>query len=47
MAIFETASYIDAEISEYEDHPLINALPPINSPQQTAQLIRRIPEVHP
>lgn len=47
MAIFETAAYIDAEISEYEDHPLINALPPINSPEKTAQLIRRIPEVRP
>lgn len=45
MVEFETASYIDAEIVEYEGHPLINALPPINSPQQTAQLIRRTPEV--
>tara|TARA_B100001059_G_scaffold122386_1_gene122359 strand:+ start:6801 stop:6998 length:198 start_codon:yes stop_codon:yes gene_type:complete len=30
MAVFETAKYIDAEIDEYEGHPLINALPPIN-----------------
>jgi hypothetical protein len=42
---FVTASYIDAQIAEYEGHPLINALPPINSAQQTAQLVRRIPEI--
>lgn len=47
MADFVTAIYIDAEISEYEGHPLINALPRINSPQQTAELIRRTPEVSP
>ncbi|PCC14198.1 MULTISPECIES: ATP-binding protein [unclassified Pseudoalteromonas] len=47
MPYFENAVYINAEITEYEGHPLINALPPINSPQDTAQLIRRIPEVRP
>ena len=47
MAVFETAKYIDAEIKEYEGHPLINALPPINSPKDTAELIRRIPVVSP
>ncbi|MGB0662753.1 MAG: hypothetical protein ACPGMR_03065 [Pontibacterium sp.] len=45
MAVFETAKYIDAEIDEYEGHPLINALPPINSQKDTAVLIRRIPVV--
>jgi len=47
MTDFVVAQYIDAEISEYEGHPLINALPRINSPQQTAELIRRTPEVRP
>lgn len=47
MTYFENAVYINAEITEYEGHPLINALPLINSPQETAQLIRRIPEVRP
>lgn len=45
MDMFKTATYIDAEIAEYEGHPLINALPRINSPQQTAELIRRTPVV--
>ncbi|PYF79905.1 AAA domain-containing protein [Marinomonas alcarazii] len=39
------AEYLPAELSDYEGHPLINALPPINSPEQTAKLIRRKPEV--
>ncbi|MFG1487856.1 ATP-binding protein [Oceanospirillum sp. HFRX-1_2] len=39
------AQYIDAEIPDYEGHPLINALPPINSPQQTAQQLNRYPKV--
>ncbi|GIU14652.1 ATP-binding protein [Shewanella morhuae] len=47
MNMFKTATYIDAEITEYEGHPLINALPRINSPQQTAELIRRTPVVRP
>lgn len=45
--MIKIANYINAEIKEYEGHPLINALPRINSPQQTAELIRRIPEVRP
>lgn len=45
MAKFITANYIHAEIAEYEGHPLINALPTINSPQETAELIRRTPLV--
>ncbi|MDV7105397.1 ATP-binding protein [Vibrio sp. TH_r3] len=40
-----TACYIDAEIQEYEGHPLINALPPINSPEQTAKLLFRYPKI--
>lgn len=47
MAVFEPAKYIEAEIKEYEGHPLINALPRINSPKDTAELIRRIPVVSP
>jgi len=47
MTVFEAAEYIDAEIKEYEGHPLINALPPMNSPKDTAELIRRIPIVSP
>lgn len=47
MAVFQTAKYIGAEIKEYEGHPLINALPSINSPKDTAELIRRIPLVSP
>jgi hypothetical protein len=47
MVNFATATYIDAEIAEYEGHPLINALPRINSPQKTAELIRRTPKVCP
>ncbi|WP_151704770.1 ATP-binding protein [Nitrincola alkalilacustris] len=39
------AEYRTAEIQEYQGHPLINALPPINSPQQTAQLLSRFPRV--
>lgn len=39
------AQYIDAEIEEYLNHPLINALPPINSPQDTAQMLNRYPIV--
>ncbi|MFI8621675.1 ATP-binding protein [Marinomonas sp. NPDC078689] len=39
------AVYLPAELSDYEGHPLINALPPINSPEQTAKLLRRKPEI--
>ena len=44
---FVTATYIDAEIAEYEGHPLINALPAINSPEKTAELVRRTPIICP
>jgi hypothetical protein len=44
---FVTATYIDAEIAEYKDHPLINALPAINSPEKTAELVRRTPIICP
>jgi hypothetical protein len=47
MVQFVTANYIDAEIAEYEGHPLINALPAINSPENTAELIRRTPIIRP
>jgi len=39
------ANYIDPEIVDYEGHPLINALPPINSPADTARLLNRFPTV--
>lgn len=42
--IFE-AQYIKGEIKEYEGNPLINALPPINSIQETARLLNRYPVV--
>jgi len=39
------AHYIEAEIPDYAGHPLINALPPINSPQETAKKLNRYPTV--
>ncbi|MEO9589109.1 MULTISPECIES: hypothetical protein [Marinobacter] len=39
------AQYREAEIREYEWQPLINALPPINSPQATARMLARFPIV--
>jgi hypothetical protein len=45
MNKIRTAYYIDAEIQEYEGHPLINALPPINSAEQTAKLLFRYPKI--
>ena len=39
------AQYQEAEIREYEGQPLINALPPINSPQDTARMLARFPKV--
>ncbi len=39
------AQYREAEIREYEGQPLINALPPINSPQDTARMLARFPKV--
>lgn len=44
---FVTANYIQAEIADYEGHPLINALPPINSPEDTASLTKRTPIIRP
>jgi hypothetical protein len=44
---FVTANYIQAEIADYEGHPLINALPPINSREDTANLIKRMPIIRP
>lgn len=44
---FVTANYIQAEIADYEGHPLINALPPINSPKETSNLIKRMPVIRP
>ena len=40
-----TARYIDAELEEYSGHPLINALPPINSADQIAKLLFRYPKI--
>ena len=40
-----TARYIDAELEEYTGHPLINALPPINSADQIAKLLFRYPKI--
>ncbi|MHA2938395.1 ATP-binding protein [Vibrio sp. RC27] len=45
MNRIHTACYIDAEIQEYEGHPLINALPSINSPEQTAKFLNLYPKV--
>jgi len=42
--IFEV-EYIKGEIEEYQGNPLINALPPINSVQKTANLLNRYPSV--
>lgn len=39
------AQYREAEIREYEGQPLINALPPINSLQDTARMLARFPKV--
>ncbi len=39
------AHYIDAEIEEYQGHPLINALPAINAPEDTAGLLNRYPKI--
>ncbi|ABA90165.1 Tn7 transposase DNA-binding protein TnsC [Syntrophotalea carbinolica DSM 2380] len=45
MIKLPVAQYIEAEIKEYSGHPLINALPPINSPQDTARMLNRYPVV--
>lgn len=40
------ASYHEAEIEDYEGHPLINALPVILSPEETANLLNCTPKVN-
>jgi hypothetical protein len=40
------AQYILAELPDYDGHPLINALPPINSPENTARRLNRYPKVN-
>ncbi|WP_438580491.1 ATP-binding protein [Aeromonas sobria] len=45
MSKLPIAHYIAGEIEEYRDQPLINALPQINSPQDTAQMLNRYPKV--
>lgn len=39
------AEYIDPEVEDYRGHPLINALPLLNSPQDTAIALNRYPKV--
>jgi hypothetical protein len=39
------AEYADPEIEDYRDQPLINALPLLNSPQNTAKELNRYPKV--
>ncbi|KGJ95991.1 ATP-binding protein [Thalassotalea sp. ND16A] len=39
------AKYIAPEIEEYSNHPLINALPAINSPKDTAKFLNLLPKV--
>jgi len=46
MTKLPLAQYHEAEIREYKGHPLINALPPINSPHDAAKLLARFPEVY-
>ncbi len=46
MSKLPLAQYQEAEIREYQGHPLINALPPINSPQNAAKLLGRFPKVY-
>jgi len=45
MIKLPVAQYIEGEIREYEGHPLINALPPINSPRETARMLNLYPVV--
>lgn len=39
------AEYAEPEIEDYRDQPLINALPLLNSPQETAKALNRYPKV--
>jgi len=45
MINIHKAIYADPEIEDYRDQPLINALPLLNSPQQTAKALNRYPKV--
>ncbi|MCG9731113.1 ATP-binding protein [Shewanella sp. Isolate13] len=46
MINIHQAEYSEPEIVDYRGHPLINALPLINSPQATAKALNRYPKVH-
>lgn len=39
------AKYSSPQVTEYSNQPLINALPPINSPEDTAKMLNRYPAV--
>ena len=39
------ANYVAPEIEDYRDQPLINALPLLNSPEDTAKALNRYPKV--
>lgn len=39
------AQYIEPQIEDYRDQPLINALPALNSPKETAKILNRYPKV--
>ncbi len=40
---FKEAVYIESELEEYADNPLISALPPIMSPIEVVQQLSRRP----
>ncbi len=45
MINIHQAEYHEPEVEDYRGHPLINALPLLNSPQDTAKLLNRYPKV--
>ncbi|MBL4828757.1 MAG: ATP-binding protein [Aliivibrio sp.] len=45
MIKLHQAEYASPEIEDYRDQPLINALPLLNSPQTTAKVLNRYPQV--
>lgn len=45
MSNLPVANYIEAEISDYQDHPLINALPRINSHEDIAKKLNKTPKI--
>ena len=45
MIKHQQAQYIPAEISDYEGHPLINALPPMMSLHDAATVLNRMPHI--